>query len=82
LGNVQRHTLSGGEVTAFAQAHGLEKLHAGESECLYLCQRVGVSTLLTDDLTVREAAKRLNVTTGGFLGRCRQGIPTGTHLAI
>jgi predicted nucleic acid-binding protein len=52
-------------------------LHDGERECLYLCQQIGVPTLLTDDLAVREAAKRLNLTPVGSLGivvrACRLG---------
>lgn len=68
LGNVQRHSLSQEEVTQFIQKNGLEDLHAGERECLYLCQRVGVPILLTDDLAVREAAKRLKLTPVGSLG--------------
>jgi predicted nucleic acid-binding protein len=46
----------------------LEHLHDGERECFYLCQQTGVTTLLTDDLSVREAAKRLSLTPVGSLG--------------
>lgn len=68
LDTVQRHTLPQSEVARFVQENGLEGLHGGERECLYLCQQVGVSILLTDDLAVREAAKRLNLTPVGSLG--------------
>lgn len=68
LGNVQRHTLSQAKVTQFIGENSLEELHAGECECLYLCQQLGVPILLTDDLAVREAAKRLSLTPVGSLG--------------
>jgi predicted nucleic acid-binding protein len=68
LGNVQQHSLPQEDVAQFIQKNGLEDLHAGERECLYLCQRVGVPILLTNDLAVREAAKRLKLTPVGSLG--------------
>jgi predicted nucleic acid-binding protein len=68
LGTVQQHTLSHSEVMQFTQERGYEELQDGERQCLYLCQQVGVSILLTDDLAVREQAKRLNVTPIGSLG--------------
>jgi predicted nucleic acid-binding protein len=68
LSVVERHTLSQADVTWFIQADDLEDLHAGECECLYLCQQTGVPILLTDDLAVREAARRLNLTPIGSLG--------------
>lgn len=68
LENVQRHTLYPAEVTRFVQENGLEYLHLGERECLCLCRQMGVSILLTDDLAVREAAKRLTLTPVGSLG--------------
>jgi predicted nucleic acid-binding protein len=68
LGIVQRHTLLQTEVAAFAQEHNLQDLHYGERECLYLCKHISVSTLLTDDLAVRETAKRLSLIAVGSLG--------------
>jgi len=68
LGNVQQHSLLQGEVAQFIQENGLEDLHTGECECLYLCQQVEVPILLTDDLAVREAAKRLKLTPVGSMG--------------
>jgi predicted nucleic acid-binding protein len=68
LGNVQRHTLPQAEVTRFIRENCLEDLHAGERECLYLCQEIGVYILLTDDLAVREATKHLQLTPVGSLG--------------
>src|SRR5262245_27131212 len=62
LGIVQRHALYQPSVVQFIQQSSLEQLQAGEQECLFLCQHIGVSVLLTDDLAVREAAKRLHLT--------------------
>ncbi|MGE0827660.1 MAG: hypothetical protein AB7G75_30715 [Candidatus Binatia bacterium] len=65
---VQRHALSQPSVRQFIEQHGLERLQLGEQECLFLCQHLGVTVLLTDDLAVREAAKRLRLTPVGSLG--------------
>lgn len=55
-------------VAQFARENKLTKLHAGERECLYLCLHKGISTLLTDDLAVRDAARRLKIVPVGSLG--------------
>ena len=68
LRSVRRHTLSQLDVARFMEENGLKALHDGERECLCLCKQAGVSILLTDDLAVREAAKRLNLTPVGSLG--------------
>jgi len=68
LGNIQQHSLPQEEIAQFIQKNNLGDLHTGERECLYLCQRVGVPILLTDDLAVRKAAKRLKLTPVGSLG--------------
>ena len=68
LGNVQRHTIPRTEVTHFVHEHCVLDLHAGERECLFLCQQISVSFLLTDDLAVRRAAKSLGLTPVGSLG--------------
>jgi predicted nucleic acid-binding protein len=68
LSNVQRHTLLQTQVVQFIQDNSLEGLQAGELECLYLCQQIGASVLLTDDLAVREVAKHLHLTPVGSLG--------------
>ena len=68
LGIVQRHALSPASVRQFIDQHGLERLQLGEQECLFLCQQLGVTVLLTDDLAVREAAKRLRLIPVGSLG--------------
>ncbi len=39
-----------------------------ENECLYLCQKIRVPVILTDDLAVREVAKRLGFTAVGSVG--------------
>lgn len=56
------------EVSAFINNHGLSNLHSGERDCLYLCQDLPIDTILTDDLAVREAAKKLGMTPVGSLG--------------
>jgi predicted nucleic acid-binding protein len=68
VSNIRRHSLPQTPVTQFIQQSGLQDLQAGERECLYLCQQMGVPILLTDDLAVREAAKHLNLTPVGSLG--------------
>ena len=68
LDNVQRVTLSQAEVTQFTHNSDLGSLQAGECHCLFLCQLREVPLLLTDDLAVREAAKRFNFPAVGSLG--------------
>lgn len=68
LVNVNRHTLPRSQVVQFVRQNDLDHLQEGECECLSLCQRLGVVTLLTDDLAVRRAAKRLKLTPVGSLG--------------
>lgn len=68
LGNLQTHILLQAAVTQFCQRHSLTNLHTGETECFYLCSWLKVSTLLTDDLAARNAAKLLNLTPVGALG--------------
>ena len=68
LGNVQKYTPTESAVLHFAEQSGLGELHAGERECLYLCSELKVSTVLTDDLAVREAAHNQGVTPVGSLG--------------
>lgn len=65
---VIRHNLSKPQISRFVNENGLEKLHSGEMECLYLCKQLNLSILLTDDLAVREAAKSLQITPVGSLG--------------
>ena len=68
LSNLQRHALPSEDVAQFVRENDLEKLQAGECECLCLCKNLKVVTLLTDDLAARDAAKRLGITPVGSLG--------------
>ncbi len=78
LKNIRHHNLDQTKLQVFIQSHRIEQLHVGELECLFLCKEIGVSLLLTDDLAVREAAKRLRLTPLGSLGilvrACRTGL--------
>lgn len=66
--NFVRHTLPEQKVTNFIATNKLSHLHIGACECLYLCKQIGVYTLLTDDLSAREATKRLKGQPVGSLG--------------
>lgn len=68
LNVVQRHALPQESIAQFVQTNRLANLHNGERECLYLCHKINIATLLTDDLAVRDAAKRLNLQPVGSLG--------------
>ena len=68
LGNTKMEYPDQTEVIRFVKDNALEDLHAGERESLYVCQQTGVNLVLTDDLAVRKAAKRLKVTPVGSLG--------------
>jgi predicted nucleic acid-binding protein len=68
LDNIRQHILPHVKVTSFIKSNNLEELHIGEQECLTLCQQIGIIVLLTDDLAVRETAKRLHLTPVGSLG--------------
>lgn len=76
-GNIQRHHLPQLQVEQFIRANGLDALQSGEKECLCLCQQSSVSLLLTDDLAVREAAKRISITPVGSLGVVIRSYRTG-----
>ena len=56
------------EVLRFIQANSLNDLHRGERESLFVCSQQSIPLLLTDDLAVRDAAKRLGLTPIGSLG--------------
>ena len=66
--NIQRHSTSYSEVAQFTKDNNLSDLHTGEQECLYLCRKKNIPVLLTDDMAVRDAAKRLDFTPIGSLG--------------
>lgn len=66
--NILQYSAPQFEVAQFVRENNLTELHAGERECLYLCREKGITTLLTDDLAVRDAAQRLNLVPVGSLG--------------
>lgn len=68
LDNVRRHTVAASNVEDFVQTRSLSNLHVGERESLFLCDQLNISLLLTDDLAVRDAARRLQVRPIGSLG--------------
>lgn len=68
LSKVERHNIAPSDITRFVEKNNLKELHSGECECLYLCRQIGVPVLLTDDLGVRRAAKRLKLVPVGSLG--------------
>jgi predicted nucleic acid-binding protein len=68
LSHIQRHSVSHTAMMHFVSVNHLEELHFGERECLYLCQSLSIPVVLTDDLAVRDAAKRLQFTPVGSLG--------------
>jgi predicted nucleic acid-binding protein len=68
LRHIHRHTIPQVQVIQFLQETELEGLQAGDVESLCLCQHIQMSTLLTDDLLVREAAQQLSLTPVGSLG--------------
>ena len=68
LSKVERHNVPQSDITWFVEKNNLKGLHSGECECLYLCMQIGIPILLTDDLAVRGAAKRLKLLPVGSLG--------------
>lgn len=68
LSHVQQQALDQAELARFVEENSLKGLHVGECECLCLCQKINVPILLTDDLAVREVAKRLGLVPVGSLG--------------
>jgi len=68
LENINLHEVQDTQVREFIDKYDLYNLHLGEKECLYLCNKLSINLILTDDLAVREAAKKLNITPIGSLG--------------
>lgn len=68
LGNVERSSPGTGRVATFIEEQALTHLDAGERTCLYLLQQHYASLVLTDDLAVRDAVKKLGGTPVGSLG--------------
>ena len=66
--DLHRHTFPREKVRLFVERNALLDLHAGECECLYCCKTMNIGILLTDDLAVRDAARRLGITPVGSLG--------------
>jgi len=77
LNNIRHHTLTASDVDHFVQTHSLSNLHVGERESLCLCNQLDIPLLLTDDLAVREAARRLCVRPVGSLGIVVRGYKEG-----
>lgn len=68
LNNLQHHFLEPAEVFEFVVSQNLTQLDVGEQEALCLSHKLGTSVLLTDDLAVRDTAKRLGLRPIGSLG--------------
>lgn len=68
LQNIRRQSIPAQEVERFVHENNLSKLHAGERECLFVCITKHISVLLTDDMAVRHAARRLHFVPVGSLG--------------
>ncbi|MCC6545306.1 MAG: hypothetical protein IT392_12550 [Nitrospirae bacterium] len=68
LENIKRHSVNHLDVGRFIRDNGCDDLDYGERECLYLCKSIDVPLVLTDDLAVRDAAKRLDIVPIGSLG--------------
>lgn len=77
LNNIRHHILATSDVDHFIQTHSLSNLHVGERESLCLCNQLDIPLLLTDDLAVREAARRLCVRPVGSLGIVVRGHKEG-----
>lgn len=67
-GNVRREAVAESALQTFSRRPDVGDLHRGERACLYVCQERNIGTLLTDDLAVRHAARRLGITPVGSLG--------------
>jgi len=77
LKNIRRYTIFAGDVDHFVQEYSLSDLHVGERECLCLCNQLDIPVLLTDDLAVRKAARRLGIRPVGSLGIVVRGYKEG-----
>ena len=68
VAGLERHEAPIDQVAEYVKQNELGRLHGGECECLWLSRHLGITTLLTDDLAVREAAGKLGITPVGSLG--------------
>ncbi len=66
--HVQKFSIPPFEIDRFVKESNLTDLHVGEQQCLCLCRQKNISTLLTDDMAVRDAARLLSVIPVGSLG--------------
>ena len=66
--NIQRYKLSHSQVDQFVKKYEITDLHSGEQECLFLAREKSIAILLTDDMAVRDAAKRFGLIPVGSLG--------------
>lgn len=66
--NLVQQSVPRSELKDFIEKNSLIELHLGEQECLCLCKKQDISTILTDDMAVRDAAHRLNLVPVGSLG--------------
>jgi predicted nucleic acid-binding protein len=74
--NIQRRSLLRSKVIQFVKEIKITELHTGERECLFLCRQEGISTILTDDMAVRDVAKHMNLIPVGSLGIVVKGYKT------
>ncbi len=62
LENIKQISVESEKRKKFINEHKIEKLHLGETECLYLCQSLPIDVILTDDLAVRDIASSIGIT--------------------
>lgn len=65
---IQRYALPQLKVNQFVKKHKMTELHSGEQGCLFLAQKKSIAIILTDDMAVRHATKRLDLIPVGSLG--------------
>ena len=75
---IERHNIPRNDIARFIEKNNMNDLHSGECECLYLARQIDVPLLLTDDLAVREAAKRIKLVPVGSLGIVARAYHMGT----
>ena len=63
-----RHSLEPEPVARFTAEKDLQRLQAGDRESLYLATTLEIPVVLTDDLAVRRAARKIGLTPVGSLG--------------
>jgi len=68
LNNIQRHPIEAPEVEQFIREKNLSALRSGDQECLFVCLEQRIPIVLTDDMALRTASKRFNITPVGSLG--------------